>query len=62
MKKFPVLALSGALVLVVAGAVPAELVEKTTTSETTYRGTVSEINPNQIRRSWTSRTLFLRAS
>ena len=48
MKKFPVLVLSGALVLAVAGAVPAELVEKTTTSETTYRGTVSEINPNQI--------------
>ena len=48
MKKVPVLVLSGALVLAVAGSAPAELVEKTTTSETTYRGTVSEINPNQI--------------
>jgi hypothetical protein len=48
MKKFPVLVLSGALVLAVAGSVPAELLEKTTTSETTYRGTVSEMNPNQI--------------
>jgi hypothetical protein len=48
MKKFPVLVLSGALVLAVAVSVPAETVEKTTTSETTYRGTVSEINPSQI--------------
>ena len=47
MKKFPILVLSGALVLAVAGTVPAELVEKTTTSETTYRGTVSQINPDK---------------
>lgn len=48
MKKFPILVLSGAMVLAVAGATPAELLEKTTTSETTYKGTVSEIEPSKI--------------
>jgi len=48
MKKLPVLVLCGTLTLAVAGAAPAEIVEKTTSSssETTYRGTVSEINPD----------------
>ncbi len=45
MKKFPVLVLSASLALAVAAVTRADMVEKTTTSETTYRGTVSSIDP-----------------